>query len=649
MKDSEHNDYFDARFCFHGDEDKVVAILDSYAQNQIDLANINKVFELYHTKLFFENVSDIPGWTKEKYNEYKCRTLKLNKVVHEFFKSITEDNVVAIFKECDVSYWDDFRDFFYTFKTYTCISKERICDVLKGLRWNTFQILQDKSFVEYFDNEITLLLEEQKYGVSFILSHYLEEHEKESKVYIPKSFTIDKRIKLIEDYLKGEDVNPNNLQLIIHARSTSELPINPKMKKLADQRNAEFWNRNKSASAYEYGFCVSFGPYENVKNIREENGTWILEYDTGWIKSNTDYPTLLNNFIYLFGYADSQARCTYVSNNYGKSVFTDLFSIRGKGMYKKGTAFDMLEAISDYQMAGYVAQLSRLKINIEDIIKWFFESYLAEEFGIKNFICNMPKPEDSILSKCKTLASAIDGVLSKYKMFCDDGEIDLDLFRYITDSPRIKDVSSLIKNKYCYAKSDTIKREMNLMFSDQCMLAYTEKTGSKYDNFAQLILNEKIRIADYQPHNREIIKWLIERDVIYLEDEVIKCQKERLFLLKDLYENKVISMQHMKSPVLKELMARGEIVTDNKLLTRPEYQYFDYLLNNSEFSDGKAIRNRYIHDSISADEETMKRDYYTLLKVMIMIIIKINDDCCLNETVKEKGDFYEGCCFHELS
>lgn len=124
MKDSEHNDYFDARFCFHGDEDKVVVILDSYAQNQIDIANINKVFELYHTKLFFENVSDIPGWTKEKYNEYKCRTLKLNKVVHEYFKSITEDNVVAIFKECDERYWGDFRDFFYTFKTYTCISKE---------------------------------------------------------------------------------------------------------------------------------------------------------------------------------------------------------------------------------------------------------------------------------------------------------------------------------------------------------------------------------------------------------------------------------------------------------------------------------------------------------------------------------------------
>lgn len=641
MKDFEHKDYFNARLCFRGDEDKVVAMLDSYAQNQIDLTDINKVFELYHTKLFFEIVSDIPGWTEEKYSEYKSRTLKLNNVVHEFFKSITEDNVVAIFDECYVNYWDDFRDFFYKLKTYTCFSREKICDVLKGLHWNTFQILQDKAFVEYFDKEITLLLEEQEYGLRFIVSHYLEEHEKEQKVYIPRSFTIDKRVKLIEDYLKGDDVNPNILQLIINAKPTPELPISPKMKKIADQRNTEFWNSNKSAFTHEYGFCVSFGSYENVKNVRNENGNWTLEYDTGWIKNNTDYPTLLNNFIYLFEYTDSQARCTYASNNYGKSALTDFFSVRGKGMYKKGTAFDMLESLSDIQMAGYVKQLNVLGINIEDIVKWFFESYLVEEFGVRNFTCNMPEPNDSLLSKCKTLASAIDGVLSKYKMLCDDGEIDTELFRYITDSPRIKDVPSLIKNKYCYANSADIVKEMNFMFSDQNMLEYTERTGSKYDNLVQLILNEEIGIADCQPYNQEAIRWLIERGVIYLEDEVIKCQKERVFILKELYEKNVISMQYIKSPILKEMITKGEIVTDNKLLTKPEYQYFDYLLNNSEFSDGKAIRNRYIHDSIIIDERTMTADYYTLLKVMIMIIIKINDDCCLNETIKEEGDFYE--------
>lgn len=163
-----------------------------------------------------------------------------------------------------------------------------------------------------------------------------------------------------------------------------------------------------------------------------------------------------------------------------------MFSIRGKGMYKKVVAFDMMESLTDIQMRGYVNELNTLDIKIENIIKWFFENYLVEEFEIENFTCNMPKSDDSLLSKCKTLASAIDGVLSRYKMLCDDGEIDTELFRYITDSPRIKDIPSLIKNKYCYANCDDIVKEMSLMFSTQNMLAYTEKTGTVYEPFVQI-------------------------------------------------------------------------------------------------------------------------------------------------------------------
>lgn len=173
MNDFEHKDYFNARYCYRGDEQKVIAILDSYVQNQIELADINRVIELYHTKLFFEKVTDIPDWSEEKYQRYKAKTLNLNTVVYERFKQITEENVVDTFNNCYVGYWDDFRNFFYKFNIYKCISKNRICDVLKGLRWNTYHILQDKSFVEYFDEEITILLEEQQYGLQFVVSYYL--------------------------------------------------------------------------------------------------------------------------------------------------------------------------------------------------------------------------------------------------------------------------------------------------------------------------------------------------------------------------------------------------------------------------------------------------------------------------------------------
>ena len=44
MNDFEYKEYFDAKFYFYGGEDKVASILDSYAQNQIDLADINRVY-----------------------------------------------------------------------------------------------------------------------------------------------------------------------------------------------------------------------------------------------------------------------------------------------------------------------------------------------------------------------------------------------------------------------------------------------------------------------------------------------------------------------------------------------------------------------------------------------------------------------------
>lgn len=71
MTDSEHKDYFDSKICFDGDKDKVIEILDDYEKNLTDLSDINRIFELYHTKLFFDKVQNIPNWSIEKYNKYR--------------------------------------------------------------------------------------------------------------------------------------------------------------------------------------------------------------------------------------------------------------------------------------------------------------------------------------------------------------------------------------------------------------------------------------------------------------------------------------------------------------------------------------------------------------------------------------------------
>ena len=53
--------------------------------------------------------------------------------------------------------------------------------------------------------------------------------------------------------------------------------------------------------------------------------------------------------------------------------------------------------------------------------------------------------------------------------------------------------------------------------------------------------------------------------------------------------------------------------------------------------NGLDLRNKYIHDSISKDETRQNYDYAILVKIMIILIIKINEEFCLYDTLKLKN------------
>ena len=55
------------------------------------------------------------------------------------------------------------------------------------------------------------------------------------------------------------------------------------------------------------------------------------------------------------------------------------------------------------------------------------------------------------------------------------------------------------------------------------------------------------------------------------------------------------------------------------------------MLNQSEFSNGKDLRNKYIHDSCPKDEQIQRHDYFEILKIMILMIIKMNEEFCLKD------------------
>ena len=83
--------------------------------------------------------------------------------------------------------------------------------------------------------------------------------------------------------------------------------------------------------------------------------------------------------------------------------------------------------------------------------------------------------------------------------------------------------------------------------------------------------------------------------------------------------------------VLDEMLNKGWLVTDDHLLSKPEQDYFSYYLDNMKFTNGMAYRNNYAHGSTPPvdDENAHISAYYAFLKLLAMLVLKIEDDLWL--------------------
>ena len=70
----------------------------------------------------------------------------------------------------------------------------------------------------------------------------------------------------------------------------------------------------------------------------------------------------------------------------------------------------------------------------------------------------------------------------------------------------------------------------------------------------------------------------------------------------------------------------------------PEQQYLNFMLNQAEYSNGYQLRNKYAHGSYILDEIRQQQDYTELLKIMVLIIIKINEEFCFREDHHKQGE-----------
>lgn len=598
--------------------------------------DINIILELYNVQQLLESGIRLKDWSDEKYNRYQEKAKSITRVLGKFFSNVNDDTLMEYHQNAAISYYDDFWELFVTYKCYNRVTPDAFDTILQLEDTILYKFLVHKEIVQRYDKELAGALRVSDQTCRILVSKFLENIN--TKYYLPSSFSPSEYETVFQRYIDSEQANPNILFLIMNAQSSKECPISPKLRLNAKRKYNDYWKKSgNNVITTKYGIGVSIVNQDELINCSREGNDFHFSYDLKWLESNLDYPTILNNFFYFFEMFDRCFRSTLVSVKSQISAIESAFANKGKKHYRKGNHFNSCEMISSAQMYTYYSFLKSHSIDLEDVFKWFFETYLLEEFNVTGFSMKASTATDYV-EKCRNLASEMDGILKQYRMYVRDGEIDRELFELESEHLVIDGFPSLMIDKYAYPCSNEIQNEMYLLFSDQSMMSYIGKTESQYPTLFELLIKEKCKISDFKKYQIEKLDWLIGRGtIIHNEDNSICINYSKVYLLKDLYDHDVICVQHMQnqSDVLNEMKTNGDLRIENTLFSIPEKEYLNYVLNKAEYSNGLDLRNKYSHSTYPQDITTQERDYIELLKVMVLVITKINEEFCWVDDRKE--------------
>lgn len=610
-------------------------IINRFDQNK-QIEDINEILELYNVQELFESGIKLTKWSNEEYNQYLLKAKSITPVLAKFFSKINDQTMIEFHKKVDFRYYDDFWALFVKFKCYDRVTSEAFDALLNQKEITLYKLLCYKELVQKSDKQIAQVLRTSDQTCRILVSVFLEEPK--AKYYLPKSFAKSEYETIFQKYIDSEQTNPNVLGLIFNAQSTGECPISDKLRLNAKRAYNTFWNNSKeNAVSVQYGIGIIFTKQDEIVKCCRNGLNTEISYDKDWLEENLDYPTILNNFIYVFGMFDYCFRSTLVAAKSHIGAIERSFLPHGTKYYVKGNRFNITSIRSSAQMNAYYHFLLDHGINIENIFTWFFETYLPEEFNVVGFTMKSSSANDYV-EKCRNISSEMDGVLKQFRLYVDDGYIDRELFEIGSEQLRIDGLPSMINDKYAYPNSEEIKKEMHFLFSDQTTLGCTERTGTNYNTLFDLLQKEKCNKSDFAPYQITGLDWLIKRgSVIYNDDGTLQLNESRVAVLKDLYDHDVLCLQYLsnQSEVINEMKEKGDLKIENTLFSIPEKEYLNYVLNKAEYSNGLDLRNKYIHSTYPQDKAIQERDYIELLKTMVLIITKINEEFCWIKDHKE--------------
>ena len=607
--------------------------------------DINDAIEFYEINRYFDDGIYLKRWTDPQCVErYKVKSKKLHSLCMRYFNSLCEENIVECFFQIDNYDYDSvFWRLYDECNLYDKISNNTFRNLFSVKPVSLYDVLIHKEIVRKHGAVIREVIICDPDNTNIILDAY-DQSFKRGRIFLPLELTGKDVYNIFQTYIESDDPNINTLTDIVLIKYSKEFPVTDELRLKASRKSTEMTERMfEKSTGITYGVSVEISPNQTEEKKEQKNGfSMEYSYSERWLLETLDYSSILNNFIYIFEFVDySQMRCLHVAFESYVGSFERIFQKNTARIYAKNLAFDMTDKAAALQMLAYYNFLKRNHIRYETVLEWFFNEYLQEEFDCAEMRIQMPSEGSTWAEKCLIICGTLESVLKQFLLYVEHHEIDFELLEMMSGSKKLQDIPSQIKDKYIYGSGDDFYRIKHLMFSDQCLLKYVEriyKEGKTYSNFYDLITHEKVFLSDYPEQRHASIQELVGNGIITIRDDdsiTIENQyKAAIFL--DLNYNQVISKWHYPPkvyPVFKSMLDEGMLISKGSLLSDSEVKYFNYILNDAQYANGLKLRNRYSHGNQQGilDENVHMNNYFILLRIMTILVIKINDDFILRE------------------
>lgn len=613
-----------------------------------DEIDINDAIEFFQIKKYFDAGTRSKTWSDESYREYKVKCDTLSGLTKRFFSQINDDNIIYYYNSIEIEYHSAFWELFDNCKLFGKIKNEVFEVLINGKQISPKDLFLHKRIVRRYGKELRKYIFRNEYGIIILLHAYEQDYTNDEKLVLPDELTGEDINNYFESYIDSKHPNINYLRTIIDMHCTKQFPVSDEIRLKAKKRyEKECENISKTGISISRGIQISFNPNQDEVKIDVYDGKECsISYSTKWLLETLDYPSILNNFIYLFEFVDvPQMRCKHVNRMSQSSVFERAFASKSSRIYPNNYAFDLSNKIASIQMYVYYNFLANQNVRLEDVIKWFFTEQLQSEFGCAEIRLSMPSPNSTYAEKCSSIITAFESVLKQYSLYVKNGEIDFELVEMSATPILFTNIKSMVVDKYIYGVGNNYKQLSFWLFSDQCMFSFVErihKEGRNYDCFIDLLSKETVYISDYREEEHWAFENMASYDLISIENDgkIVLKDLVKVAIMRDLFQHDVISRWHYSykaKSAFSDFIEKRLITTQSTLFSQPEIDYLNFLLNRAEYSNGLEIRNKYVHGvlQVNTNEEEHRQNYLLLLRLFVLFAIKVNDDFCLKEDNKK--------------